>query len=354
MGGTISEREGSERSGRCGFSVDDLDNSIPDNVEIDCQRDVWQEAEDQRCVWHAEQPKVVEEAIAELRATASKGTLVGAWAPETDLRDVVADDAFPDKPVLFDANLSQANLSETDLTSANFAGAQLSDADFSGAQLSGADFSGSNLSLSKFSDAQLFLTNFLEADLRGADLRDANLGEIILSGVTLSRKTKIDDPGVRIRRNPSVLDKETIYDIVARTNHQLRVAYSENGLTGRARRARLRERRARRREALAEGGLQGTGAWFGSLLSRIFTGYGVQLRWVVGVMLALYLASTAVYYSEGMTLGYSLYYSIVTFTTSPPSPPPSGAGQIVAGIETFAGTTAIVFLGYVLGAREQV
>jgi hypothetical protein len=28
--------------------------------------------------------------------------------------------------------------------------------------------------------------------------------------------------------------------------------------------------------------------------------------------------------------------------------------RAVAGFETFAGTTAVVFLGYVLGTREQV
>lgn len=47
----------------------------------------------------------------------------------------------------------------------------------------------------------------------------------------------------------------------------------------------------------------------------------------------------------------ALYYSIVTFTTSPP---PLGLASIMAGIETFAGTALIVLLGYVLGTREQV
>jgi hypothetical protein len=87
----------------------------------------------------------------------------------------------------------------------------------------------------------------------------------------------------------------------------------------------------------------------------VFTGYGVQLTWIAGVIAALYLASAGVYHFVGeMSVGRSLYYSVVTFTTSPPSPPPGGLTSVVAGIETFAGTAAIVFLGYVLGTRERV
>jgi len=72
------------------------------------------------------------------------------------------------------------------------------------------------------------------------------------------------------------------------------------------------------------------------------------------MMLALYLLSAGVYHYTGMTISDSLYYSVVTFTTSPPSPPTTEFSRIVAGIETFAGTAAIVFLGYVLGTRERV
>ena len=72
-------------------------------------------------------------------------------------------------------------------------------------------------------------------------------------------------------------------------------------------------------------------------------------------MLALYLLSAGVYwYGGGMAWDRSLYYSIVTFTTAPPETPPNYITSIVAGIETFAGTAAIIFLGYVLGARERV
>jgi hypothetical protein len=87
----------------------------------------------------------------------------------------------------------------------------------------------------------------------------------------------------------------------------------------------------------------------------VFTGYGIQLRWVLGMMTLLYLGSALVYmWFGGMTPGDSLYYSIVTFTTSPPVEPTGLVMRAVAGVETFAGTAAIVFLGYVLGTRERV
>jgi len=71
-------------------------------------------------------------------------------------------------------------------------------------------------------------------------------------------------------------------------------------------------------------------------------------------MLSLFLGSAAVYSDAGMGVAESLYYSAVTFTTSPPSAPNPGLMRLVAGVETFLGTTMIVFLSYVLGAREQV
>ncbi|ERG93896.1 pentapeptide repeat-containing protein [Haloquadratum walsbyi] len=223
----------------------------------------------------------------------------------------------------------------------NFPGADLSDADLTNATLSNADLSEADLT---------------DTDLRRANLTDANLSETDFSRVTLSRQTTIGDPREQIEDKTDEMGEEQ-YDQIARANHELRTAYSTNGLTGQARTARVRERKARRREALAEDGLRGTAAWFGSLLSQFFTGYGIQLRWILGVMIALFVISTFVYWMVGgMTPGDSLMYSIVTFTTSRPAEPElTDVGvRIVAGIETFAGTAAIVFLGYVLGTRERV
>jgi hypothetical protein len=145
----------------------------------------------------------------------------------------------------------------------------------------------------------------------------------------------------------------TQYDRIARANHELRTAYSANGLISRARIARVRERKARRREAWAEGGW-GRLAWLWSVGSQFLTGYGIQLRWIGVTMLHLYSISAGVYCLEGMAPDRALYYSAVTFTTSPPETPPLGVASAVAAVETFAGTAAIVFLGCVLGTRERV
>jgi hypothetical protein len=73
-------------------------------------------------------------------------------------------------------------------------------------------------------------------------------------------------------------------------------------------------------------------------------------------MLALFSVSTLAYDAgTGLSLTQSLYYSVVTFTTTwPQSSLPGGLVAFVAAFETFAGTAAIVFLGYVLGTRERV
>jgi len=254
---------------------------------------------------------------------------------------------------LSDADLSGANLDHADLTGVDLSGANLADASLYKANLSDA-----NLRRTDFSEAYLRNADLSRTDLRNADLTRAHLAEITLTNATLSRGTIIGDPSERIAQvleKTDTASKTERYDTIARTNRELRSVYSRNGLISQARTARVRERRARRREAKAEEGWRGTIASIGSWLSAIFTGYGVRLIPVIGWMLVLYLSSTIVYsYWGGMAWDRSLYYSVVTFTTAPPEAPPSKFASIVAGIETFAGTAAIVFLGYVLGTRERV
>lgn len=274
--------------------------------------------------------------------------------PEIDLSEEDLSNAN-----LSEANLRHANLSEANLRHANLSNADLFKADLSKADLFDVDLSKSNLLKADLSEADLFNANLSEANLITADLSKTILAETTLTGVNLSRKTSIDPPGEQIA--PYLLNisndvsKEERYDTIARANHELREAYSANGLVSQARTVRVWERRARRREALAEESWQGTFDWAASLLSRVVTGYGVKLLPVVVIMSLLYLCSAFIYWQwGGMSWTYSLYYSVVTFTTSPPKSPPSGLLSIVAGIETFAGTAAIVFLGYVLGTRERV
>jgi hypothetical protein len=298
--------------------------------------------------------------------------------PGTDLFDADLTDADLQEANLTDADLQEANLTDADLRDADLTGANLRDADLTGAVLLRADLPDADLTRANLPGADLKKVDLTEADLKdsdlpdvdlkgadlsGADLRgahllDARLSEVDLTGVIYTRNTQIDAPGERIEnevRGDNSPSEEEMYDSIARANHELRTAYSANGLIGRARKARVRERRARRKEAFAEGMPSAAAAWFGSILSKVFTGYGVQLHWVAGIISILYLLSAVVYHFVGeMSVGRSLYYSVVTLTTAPPARPSGGFTGVVAGIETFAGTAAVVFLGYVLGTRERV
>lgn len=319
-----------------------------------CSRPVWETENEtfERCVWHAETTDKPKE---ELVTMIENGELHGAVARRCDLTSI----SFPEGVGLVAADLSGANLDDAELVGVNLEDAALPEADLDDADLSAgnivdADLSGADLEGTILSAANLEDADLSDANLTGADLRRAYLHNTTLADATLARNTRIDAPREHIQQDlPAAGESEQQHDRIARMNHELRVAYSANGLTGRARTARVRERKARRREARAEGG-RGWLAYLWSCGSQLFTGYGIQLRWIGTMMIVLWLLSAAVYWGSGMDPRQSLYYSIVTFTTSPPNTPPPGFAKAVAGFETFAGTAAIVFLGYVLGTREQV
>lgn len=320
-------------------------------------------------------------------ANLSNAKLEGANLSRANLWDATLIDANLSGANLSNANLNDSeglnvNLSNSNLTNAKLKRARINDsnfkeADLPGAKLQKADLSESSLDSSDISGADLFRANCRKTDFANADLSDANLTgavlssallpeadfsgssvtEISLDGVKISRGTRFDKPSDQItidEDDDSDIDKSKKYGIIARVNHELKNAYSNNGLVERARDARFRERKARRKEAHADGGFQGYITFLESLLSMVVTGYGVRLRWIFATMVAIYVSSSWFYTTQGMSLYEGLYFSIVTFTTSPPWAPPSGISSAVAGIETIVGTTAIVFLGYVLGTRERV
>lgn len=255
------------------------------------------------------------------------------------------------------ANLTDVVMCETNLRRATLSESCCENGNFQGADLLRAECFKADFAAAKFSEANLIGAVLTEALLPEADFTDASIREITLYDAKVSRGTMFDNPRKEISiKNEGEDDvaKRKKYDIIARTNHELKNVYSENGLVSEARKSRFRERKARRNEAFSTGGIRGYLSGIGSIFSMIFTGYGVRLRWVVAVMAVLLLGSAFVYHQEGMSLGQSLYYSVVTFTTSPPSEPSSDIMKVLASIETFTGTASIIFLGYVLGAREQV
>jgi uncharacterized protein YjbI with pentapeptide repeats len=94
------------------------------------------------------------------------------------------------------ANLRGADLSDADLSDANLRGADLSDADLSDANLRGADLRGANLRDADLSGADLRGANLSDANLRGADLRDADLRDANLRGADL-RGANLSDANLR-------------------------------------------------------------------------------------------------------------------------------------------------------------
>jgi len=226
-----------------------------------------------------------------------------------------------------------------------------------------------------FRDAELLNANFRtadfgEADFRGVnftgtDLREANIADISLNGATTCERlnegyrdgssTGRLSVSARLRRlyEGSEFGSEE-WDATARAYHQLKTAFSEHGLVGRARNMHVRERRARSLEAKAVNGWSDR-RHLRSLFSRVFTGYGVQVRNLVIWMVMLFVFSTAVYVTAGVedTLLENISYSVLAFTVAPPRIP-SGVGvQLVMMVETFFGTLSIVLLGYILGNRER-
>lgn len=277
-----------------------------------------------------------------------------------------------------EANLNFANLSDTYLRAADFSNAELMSADLSGSDLQGANFTEGNLVVANLSEtdlkgANLTVSNFRGANLAGTDLRatdvlGAQLQESDLSEADLRKSDFTDSVLVNTDLSNVVVDRTTqiaklpeskilrladhTWDDIAKSYHNIKRMYSKNGLTSRARNHQFRKRRARRKEAWAEGG-RDYFVWLGSLLSWLITGYGIKLKQPIILIFVVLLISTGIYSAAGIS--HSLYYSIVTFTTSPPSPPPRGGlAEGVAMIETFIGTLLIVLLGYVLGSREQV
>jgi hypothetical protein len=102
--------------------------------------------------------------------------------------------------------------------------------------------------------------------------------------------------------------------------------------------------------------------WIGGVLSRLLTGYGTRPTFVLG-WTGLILILTTAWFELGPVPsgleGGPLYYSVVTFVTSPPHPIQEVGEvgmitEIIVLLETYIGTTLTVLLGYVLGNRERV
>lgn len=150
------------------------------------------------------------------------------------------------------ADLMYADLSDASLGGADLSGADLHRADLSGADLQEVDLSGADLRWANLSGAELDGADLSESNLVGANLLGADIVEAQLSGVALSRGTQmefgLDTIKEKAAEYASSEEPETeawTWDVVARVNHELKTAYSANGLVGKARDYHFQERAAR-------------------------------------------------------------------------------------------------------------
>lgn len=212
------------------------------------------------------------------------------------------------------ANLSECDMYFADFSDTDFSDANLEEANIKGSNLRGAEMPDANLRRAKLSDACCENVNFQDADLfraecfntdfAAADFSEANLvgailtesllpeadfsgasiREITLDGSKLSRGTNFDKPGDEItikKPDDDELPNRKRYDIIARTNHELKNAYSENGLVSEARKSRYRERKnaVRKHSQPVEnmGNLNGSrqlSQWFSLVMVFVYGGSG--------------------------------------------------------------------------------
>lgn len=367
---------------RCGYQwPEDADVELPDHIlrpHHCCWRNTW--ADFDRCIWHAETD--AEKPFEELecrRETPENRELNrgGGYLAELLERSYLSE-------LLDGAHLSGVDLrarhSGLDLwvggpfEACSLRGTDLADANLRGADLIRADLPNADLIRAFFHKADLTDANLRGADLTGVDLTEAVLEGIRVNGATRAGKTRRMALRDRIpllkghrrdqipllkggHRAESLAMDPSDWDAVARSYHNLKVAFSDHGLVGKARDMHFLERRARGLESKAASErLNGwvTPGYLGSLASRWLTGYGVRVGRLALVMLLL-LVGGALWYANG-EIDDSVYYSVHTFTTNPPDDPPEGerVTRWIAMIQTFFGTVLVVLLGYVLGNREQV
>jgi len=143
----------------------------------ECSRPVWEQADRQRCVWHAD---TADKPKAELTKTVGNGDLYGAFLKETDLTGTSLIEAD-----LTDADLRKADLSGALLNRAHVTDADLRKADLIGTAFDGADLSGADLEDADLTDGELRRADLSGANLEAADLTDAELYDSNLSGANL-------------------------------------------------------------------------------------------------------------------------------------------------------------------------
>jgi hypothetical protein len=280
--------------------------------------------------------------IKENGGTAKSLDLSGkVFEEEINLSDLPLKGIILNKSVLFLAkfdgsNLSEAKLREAKLIRATFNQCKnepaakfvnLRDADLSNADLSGAEFIGAFLDNAKFNNSMLEEANFTikgrrEPDLLFTDFRGADLTFSDFTGRTFSF-TKLEGASINWAKITEALlgdadwgnyiigeEKKNNFFAARHRYRQLKLWYNNNGYHDKAAKFYYREKEANRKSL----------KWYSrhrlALESlRALFGYGEDWKRVLYWMALVILGSTAAYYLSGeLSLPYSLYFSIISFT----------------------------------------
>ncbi|WP_081927518.1 pentapeptide repeat-containing protein [Halobellus rufus] len=295
-------------------------------------------------------------------------------SPETEFWQAELQNAYLNRSKFSESNFQGADLSEAEMPHANFQGtdfstADLPSADLKDADLSNADFSNVVLSGTDMTDVTISDTVFHGADLSKADFFGLDLSRIEIDQGTSFGTTLLYEDQAKDAEGSD--EKAGQWNKDARSHHDLKIMFAENGFSAKARRHYIAQRRARRKEAAAAGDYYTA---FASWISWQGTGYGTSIRRVSRNIAAVLLLSTGIYpfldvgthnlwiytpISELIprfieAIPESVYFSIITFTTVGfgTIPPSSELARYFSGIEAFLGTLLMVLLGFVLGNRE--
>ncbi|WP_165351530.1 pentapeptide repeat-containing protein [Halogeometricum borinquense] len=239
-----------------------------------------------------------------------------------------------------------------------------------------ADFAGVDLSGADCSDANLTGVNLRKTDVSSADLRDATVLPAVCDGANFAKSVMNTGTRVGIEHQRALFgrgvrqwgrDAED-HDRTARGVHALREAAAENGLRGKARRLRLRERKERRREAgrscverpFGMATLRNWTSWLGSWLASFGTGYGISVTRPAFLMIGL-IAVFALVYRTVLptaleTFGEAVAFSAKTFILAGldsafSAMPP--LVQVIYLIEYLCGKIFTVLIGYILATRDN-
>ena len=366
-----SGKMASSADGRCGHTFEA--STVTDLGGVCCWRPVW--GDTGRCIWHAD---VTQKPTVELESAAPTigERLDGAIFRDVDLSgtDWLAGGTLTDSR--FDnANLEDADLSESDLRYTHFEGvdakrtnlrkANLEHAEFDRTDLRGANLCETRLHYAVFDNARIAEeTNFgknvvYEAELFGDEAPRRSTPRLAMRSYTR-------EPGdVRLER----------YEAAHWTYSELQRLAEDNGLTKAARGYYRRRKSIRRREAWEFGSYAralAQEAW------RWTTGYGVNPWRVIATAVIIIVVSAVLYpllggiqeSVNGTTVTYSvanpdanqlsylffgvflrsLYFSVVTFTTLGYGDiePVTGPPRAIAGAEALLGQLLMALLMFVL------